>query len=154
MAILGTELNSKDPCMSVSQTIPIHPAPAADGVASVGNATPILHEIRHALMRLLEDGETTIIDLRAIPFGPGDQQRLLEALGTGEVTATVDTLGVSEVRETGYPGVWLVDHADTAGERVALQVEVTAVPAILTTQQADMRDALVRLDAKLRRNSG
>ena len=47
------------------------------------NAWPVLHEIRHALRRLAEEGEGTIIDLRAIPFGPGDEELLLRTLGEG-----------------------------------------------------------------------
>ena len=87
------------------------------------NAVPILHEIRHALARLVASGERTVIDLQAIPFGPGDEERLLERLGSGEVTATIDALGPTRVRETAYSGVWVVDYRDTEDTRIGLQIE-------------------------------
>ncbi len=112
---------------------------------AVGNALPILHEIEHALQRLLESGETTVIDLRAIPFGPGDEERLLAILGAGEIEATLNALGETHVSETGYPGVWLLDHRNLDNERIALQVEVTTIPEILCSRQEDISDSLKRL---------
>jgi hydrogenase-1 operon protein HyaF len=78
-----------------------------------GNVTPILNEIRHALEKLLEEGEATIIDLRALPMGPGEEQQLESLLGIGEVTANIDAMGLSTVNETLFAGVWLVTHRNT-----------------------------------------
>ncbi|MES9904236.1 MAG: hydrogenase expression/formation C-terminal domain-containing protein [Sedimenticola sp.] len=111
----------------------------------VGNALPILHEIQHALQRLLDSGETTVIDLRAIPFGPGDEERLLAILGVGEIEATLNALGETNVSETGYPGVWLLDHRNQDNERIALQVEITLIPEILCSRREDVCDSLERL---------
>ena len=119
----------------------------ADGFAR--NAVPILHEIRHALQRLVESGETTVIDLQSIPFGPGDEADLCASLGTGEVTARLDVLGESRITETVYPGVWIVDHYNTHGQRIAYQIEVATVPAVLVAQPDDMADGLRRLEAAL-----
>ena len=58
--------------------------------AGAGNALPVLHEVLHALRRLSGNGDPTIIDLRSIPFGPGDEQALLETLGEGEISATLE----------------------------------------------------------------
>jgi hydrogenase-1 operon protein HyaF len=113
------------------------------------NALPLLHEIRHALARLAESGESTAIDLRSIPFGPGDEAELLAALGTGEVTAHLQALGESRITETSYSGVWVVDHYNANGQRIAFQIEVTPVPPILAAQPADMADGLQRLEAAL-----
>ena len=41
-----------------------------------GNVTPILNEIKHALNTLIETGESTTIDLRALPMAPGEEQQL------------------------------------------------------------------------------
>ncbi len=111
----------------------------------MGNALPILHEIQHALQRLLDSGETTVIDLRAIPFGPGDEERLLAILGVGEIEATLNALGETNVSETGYPGVWLLDHRNQDNERIALQVEITLIPEILCSRREDVCDSLERL---------
>jgi hydrogenase-1 operon protein HyaF len=119
----------------------------ADGFAR--NALPVLHEIRHALQRLVESGETTVIDLQSIPFGPGDEADLCASLGTGEVTAQLDALGESRITETVYPGVWIVDHYNTHGQRIAYQIEVATVPAVLVAQSDDMADGLRRLEAAL-----
>ena len=119
----------------------------ADGFAR--NAVPILHEIRHALQRLVERGETTLIDLQSIPFGPGDEADLCASLGTGKVTARLDALGESRITETVYPGVWIVDHYNTHGQRIAYQIEVATVPAVLVAQSDDMADGLRRLEAAL-----
>ena len=119
----------------------------ADG--SAHNAVPILHEVRHALQRLVESGETTVIDLQSIPFGPGDEADLCATLGTGEVTARLDALGESRITETVYPGVWIVDHYNTHGQRIAYQIEVATVPMVLVAQSDDIVDGLRRLEAAL-----
>jgi len=114
-----------------------------------GNALPILHEIRHGLERLASAGEPTIIDLRAIPFGPGDEERLLALLGRGEVQATLEALGTTHIWESGVPAVWLVDHYNREDERVALHIEINRIPDILCAQTEDIADAVARLDARL-----
>ncbi|WP_058558122.1 hydrogenase expression/formation C-terminal domain-containing protein [Thiohalocapsa sp. ML1] len=123
-----------------------------EGVASaqeLGNAWPILSEIRHALARLIETGEPTQIDLSAMPFGPGDEARLLSLLGTGEVTATVDALGPSQIRETAFRGVWVVEYQSTEAQRVALHIEIDTVPQLLRTHPDDLADGLAALDERL-----
>ena len=122
----------------------------APGPGPTGNALPLLYEILHGLKRLSSTGEPTVLDLRAIPFGPGDEERLLSVLGVGEVSATVSALGESTVRETQFPAVWIVEHKNPDDERIALQIEVTEVPPILGTQPGDVADSLVRLDDRLK----
>lgn len=121
---------------------------------SWGNAVPILHEIRHALARLLELGEATAIDLRSIPMGPGDERRLFDALGEGELRAELDALGKSTIREARYPGVWIVEHLNGSGEVVGRFVEVTWIPAILQAQPEDVRAGLDTLTESLAANAG
>jgi len=124
------------------------------GPAEWGNALPILHQVRHALRKLRETGEPTLIDLRAMPFGPGDEERLVGLLGRGEVEARVEALGPTRIWETAYPGVWLVDHRNSQDERRALHIEVSTIPAILRSQDEDIADALIRLDACIASDSG
>ncbi|HYN78974.1 MAG TPA: hydrogenase expression/formation C-terminal domain-containing protein [Lamprocystis sp. (in: g-proteobacteria)] len=114
-----------------------------------GNALPILHEVRHAVERLIATGETTLIDLNTLPFGPGDAERLFALLGAGEVRATVDALGPTHVQETAIPGVWLIDYRSTEDERLALQIAITDIPEILRTQRQDLDTAIAALDACL-----
>jgi hydrogenase-1 operon protein HyaF len=113
------------------------------------NAWPILHEIRHALARLLESGEETVIDLRGLPLSDLDQDYLVAELGTGELECRLDALGRSVIQETAYHGVWLVTHYN-AGERVIGRfVEVTHIPAILKSDPIDIRSDLDRLTERL-----
>ena len=58
-----------------------------------GNVKPLLHEIRHALARLEEGGEGTVIDLQSLPLAPGEERRIEETLGKGEVSAELNALG-------------------------------------------------------------
>lgn len=116
---------------------------------SYHNALPLLHEIAHALQRLHQNGTTTTIDLNAIPFGPGDESRLLDLLGRGEVRATLDVLGESQIWESTFPGVWVVEHRAAGGERVALQIEITRLPGILQTQPEDLVEGLAKITKTL-----
>lgn len=118
---------------------------------SRGNVEPILHEVVHALDRLLEDDEATVIDLASLPFAPGELDRLENYLGTGELKAELDALGASRIRETAYPGVWWLEHRNTEGEVVGRYLEITRTPEILMSQSVDITAARARLDENLER---
>jgi hydrogenase-1 operon protein HyaF len=111
-----------------------------------GNVEPLLHEIRHALSRLSRGEDGSIIDLQSMPLAPGEEKRIEEALGQGEVSITIDALGPSTVQETAYPGVWLITHRNTENEVVARLVEITKIPALVLAQDEDIRAGLARLD--------
>jgi hydrogenase-1 operon protein HyaF len=117
------------------------------------NAIPVMHEVLHSLKRLKERGVATTIDLKSIPFGPGDEQELLHLLGCGEVSIELQSLGKSRICETLYPGVWLIDHYNNIGERVALSLEINRVPEIIKSQPEDISDAIVRLEQQLNPDS-
>jgi len=117
-----------------------------------GNVAPILNEIRHALKKLLDEGESTIIDLRALPMGPGEELQLESLLGIGEVTANIDAMGPSTVNETLFAGVWLVTHRNTEDAILGKFIEITRYPSILESQTADMRSALKALPDLLTEN--
>ena len=113
------------------------------------NTLPLLHEIAHALQRLHQDGTSTTLDLNAIPFGPGDERRLLNFLGEGEVSVKLQALGDSRIWESAYPGVWITEHKDTTGARVAFQIEITQLPRLLESQPEDIAEALSTLQDAL-----
>ncbi len=116
---------------------------------STGNAGPVLHEVKHALGALLHSGCEHTIDLGAIPFSSEDERILEDALGIGEVYATLSVGGESHVRETAIPGVWRVDHLDESGELQSRFVEVTFMPEILKSQHDDAERGLAALSAYL-----
>jgi hydrogenase-1 operon protein HyaF len=140
--------------MSRLRGIPIQVDRHTDPVHERGNALPILHEVRHALERLIATGEGTQIDLNAIPFGPGDVDRLTAILGTGEVSATIQALGPTLIQETAIPGVWLVDYHNSEGERLAYHIEIATTPRILGAQPEDLATSIDALDARLQSGSG
>ncbi len=119
------------------------------GEALTYNVTPLLHEIRHGLARLLEDGAGTTIDLRGIPMAPGEEERIVNVLGTGEVQARMSALGPSEIIETRFPGVWLVTHYNSENEVIGKFIEVCDMPQILKAQAEDIREGLALLTAQL-----
>ena len=109
------------------------------------NVKPLLHEVKHALDNLIETGHTTIIDLRSIPLAPGEEDKILHTLGQGEVKAQLNALGLSEVIETQYAGVWIVTHYNDEQEIISRFIEVTTMPEILCSQTEDIMAAYSRL---------
>jgi hydrogenase-1 operon protein HyaF len=116
------------------------------------NVKPLLHEVKHALDNLIETGKTTIIDLRSIPLAPGEEDKILAALGCGEVEAKLKTLGLSEIIETQYAGVWVVTHYNDEGHIISRFIEVTTMPEILCSQTEDIMAAYSRLTIDLEDN--
>lgn len=113
------------------------------------NVKPLLHEIKHALENLIENGETSIIDLRSIPLAPGEEDKILSTLGTGEVQAKLNALGLSEVIETQYAGVWVVTHYNDENNIISRFIEVTTMPNILSSQTEDIMAAYSSLTIDL-----
>lgn len=113
------------------------------------NVKPLLHEVMHSLNNLIKTGETAIIDLRSIPLAPGEEDKILLALGRGEVAAQLNVMGSSEVVETEYSGVWLVTHHNVDGEIIGRFIEITTMPEILFSQAEDMESAFHRLATSL-----
>lgn len=118
-------------------------------VAETGNAIPLLHEIAALLETLARDGKGGSIDLGSMPMLPGDRAILEEVLGRGEVSAEIDALGPSRIRESAVRGVWWVTHCNAEGETVADLIEVAHVPTILVTPEEDLHDGLLSLREKL-----
>jgi len=119
---------------------------------SSGNLTPLMHEIRHALALLLQGGVSTTIDLKRIPLAPGEEDRIVQMLGAGEIHAELQACGRSDFTETAYPGVWLVTHFDVDGEQTARFIEITRVPEMLRSHDDDVSSGLKRLQEFLTGN--
>ncbi|HIP52652.1 MAG TPA: hydrogenase expression/formation protein [Chromatiales bacterium] len=114
-----------------------------------GNARALLHEILHALERLAEEGENTLIDLDRIPFGQDDEAMLKAVLGDGEISVTLDAMGVSHIRETGVRGVWIIEHLNGDKERIGRFIEVTRCPELLRTPGDDLKESCKALKQRL-----
>ena len=135
--------------MSILDDIEILVEGAGKAPAFTENFLPLLHQVRHALGHLLQSGESTTLDLGAIPFGPADEEKLLSFLGVGAIDSRIEAMGQSRAWESRYSGVWLVEHKNPADERIALQIEIAEVPAILKAQRDDIRDGLEHLSETL-----
>jgi len=110
-----------------------------------GNVRPIINEVLHAIDKLLETDVPTTIDLASLPFGPGELEQLEATLGTGELSAQLDALGSSRIRETTYPGVWWIEHHNAHDEVVGRYLEITRFPELLSSQDADIMAGRARL---------
>ncbi len=111
-----------------------------------GGLIAILRELSEMLERLAEYDETAAIDLRSLPFSPSDYQSLRDYLGDGEVEVTLNVDGMSRVRETGFSGVWWVEHRNPENELQAELLEITNIPEIIVTE----KDEVARSASKLR----
>ena len=131
-------------CMNDTHVIKVEAA-----ASLTHNVQPLLHEIRHALVKLLDDGGHTVIDLRSLPLAPGEEQQLLDELGQGEVYARLHALGPTEIIETRYPGVWVVVHFNSSDEVIGKFIEVCDIPDLLRSQQEDIQAGLEQLQAQL-----
>ena len=131
-------------CMNDTHVIKVEAA-----ASLTHNVQPLLHEIRHALVKLLDDGGHTVIDLRSLPLAPGEEEQLLDALGQGEVYARLHALGPTEIVETRYPGVWVVVHFNNDNEVIGKTIEICDIPELLRSQQEDIRQGLGELQSQL-----
>lgn len=130
----------------MTRTITIPPPPPP---APTGNLPLILNEIGHAIDRFVASGEPTTIDLGGIPMTPAEAEALEATLGRGEVEARLTASGESEIRETGYPGVWRITHLTDSGTPMASFVEITDMPALLAADAGDMAAGRTRLTRQL-----
>jgi|HubBroStandDraft_1064217.scaffolds.fasta_scaffold05738_5 hydrogenase-1 operon protein HyaF len=134
------------PIRSESRTR-IEPPPADGGLG--GGVVAILSELVSLLGRLVDTESPGAIDLRSLPMSAMDRAALQKVLGEGEVQATVTAQGLSRVRETGVSGVWWVEHFDQQGEMVAELIDVSRVPAILTSATDEIAASARDLRAQL-----
>lgn len=120
-------------------------------VATLADA--VFAELAHALAKLAETGEETIVDLRSLPFGEADLAALDDLLGDGEVRCDLEVAGRSEVRETGCSGIWWVRHFGGDGAAVVEQIVVARIPEILVSHPEDVANAARRMAAIVEENS-
>lgn len=120
-----------------------------------GVAETLLREVAVHLERLLEGGESAALDLQGLPMlTTAEHRRLRELLGSGEVSASVEVMGPTEVAETAFPGVWWITDYGADGELLSEQIEIAWVPDRLRAQSADAAAGLERLRTRLEEGGG
>lgn len=110
-----------------------------------GLVDALLVEIAGLLETLITEDVPGSIDLLGLPLSASCLASLEQRLGKGEVTANLTAAGISEFRETGFPGVWWTNHADETGRIVSVLIEVAFVPQILLAGIEDMQNGQQRL---------
>jgi len=125
--------------------IPIHIVHSAEPGLS-GNAPPLLRELAEQVKRLLATGESSAIDLSALPLTPADLDWLQEKLGTGEIRVTLQANGESRLNETACPGIWWVTHHNEQGAVTSQFIEVAFVPELVKAHPADVAIGLETLE--------
>ena len=113
--------------------------------AEASNARALLRELENHLQHLIETGETARIDLGALPLNSAGYELLEQVLGHGEVIASVDSLGVSEISDTTIPGIWRIEYYNSEEVLMAEFIEVTRCPELLQTPLGEIRDGLSKL---------
>lgn len=71
------------------------------------------------------------LDLRCLKAMPAEREILSTLLGRGEVSATVEALGLTEIHETAIPCVWWVRHRNADEEIVGELIEITDIPEVM-----------------------
>jgi len=127
--------------------IPIHvlnAPPIEPGLT--GNAPPLLRELAEQVKRLLATGESSAIDLSALPLTPADLDWLHDKLGSGEIAITLQANGESTLNETACPGVWWVTHRNEQGAVTSQFIEVAFVPELAKAHPRDVAIGLEQLE--------
>lgn len=109
---------------------PEAPMPAVEA-APGASAQAIISEIEAYAARFAASGENASIDLRFLKAMPKEREMLSSLLGQGEVSAVVDALGRTEIRETAIPCVWWVRHHNGEDETVGELIEIAEVPEMI-----------------------
>jgi hydrogenase-1 operon protein HyaF len=115
------------PVFWMHQSKPVLSANAEPGAS----AQAILSEIEECVSRFAAGGEGVSIDLRCLKSMPEEREMLAALLGHGEVSATIDASGRSELYETSVPCVWWVRHRNSEDEIVGEMIEIAEVPEVM-----------------------
>ncbi len=135
--------------MTVLDNIQLRGSPEDRALLVESRVGTILHQIHQALCLFHSQCKATTIDLKAQPFGPGEEELLLHHLGQGEVKITIDTMGCSTINETAFAGVWLVDHRNEQNERIAFQLEVDRIPTFACAPLVEIERSVMNLATQL-----
>jgi hydrogenase-1 operon protein HyaF len=117
--------------------IPIQVLNTEDGMTS--NVIALLNEITTLQAAYLESGEVGQIDMKSLPLTEAELESLKTILADGEVSATVNALGKSQIQETQIPGVWWVRHYDINDVLMSENIEICRIPEILSVENDEIR---------------
>lgn len=110
-------------------------------IAEVGTglAQAVMSELAQHVSILAQSGTPHVIDLTSLPMNEMDKQELKNALGQGEVSITLSTIGDSQIYETRFSGVWWVTHFTTDNRIISELIEIAQVPEIVKSHPDDIK---------------
>lgn len=109
------------------------------------NVRSILVEIQQGLKDFNKHKDNYIIDLGSIPLSTEEREQLFELLGHGELKISLSTLGKSEIYETLFSGVWVIQHRDEQGQFNGMFIEIGDIPDIILSHEDDRLTAATEL---------
>ena len=127
--------------------IPIKVLNTEDGLTS--NVIALLNEITTLQDAYLSSGVVGQIDLKSLPLTEAEYETLKTILAKGEVNATLETLGKTQVQETQVPGVWWIRHHDINNNLIAELIEICRIPEILGVENDEIRQGAQALREQL-----
>ena len=120
--------------------------PVEIGAPSTGMAQAVLAELNEYLTELSFSGRQHVIDLNSLPMTDSDKRELALFLGRGEVAVTLQTMGDSQVFETGYIKLQTPLRIYSADNQlIAELVEITTLPEIIKSHPEDVQASAVEL---------
>lgn len=119
--------------------------PVEIGAPTTGMAQAVLAELNEHLTELSFSGRQHVIDLTSLPMNDSDKRELELFLGRGEVAVTLQTMGDSQVFETGYSGIWWIKHYNADNQLIAELLEITTLPEIIKSHPEDVQASAVEL---------
>jgi hypothetical protein len=105
----------------------------------------LLNEIEAKLDAMVNAGEDSTIDLRCLIGMPQEVELLRKTLGKGEVSATINNIGITLAQETAIPCVWWLSHRGFDDSRQGEFVEIAETPELLRSDRLDIQKGLAEL---------
>ena len=120
----------------------------AEGICSP-RLSALLYELLQNMQALLEKEVVSEIDLMTLPLSQQEKQQLEDILGEGEVNISLNTLGLSTIKETGFAGVWWVKHFNEESVLMAEHIQVAYEPPLIAVLANEVKNDTALFEEKL-----
>jgi hydrogenase-1 operon protein HyaF len=135
-------------------TAPRQPCQQAAGVLPGAIAiSALLGQIEFALTKLRDAGEETTFDLRSLPIDQPGINQIESLLGRGELQATLEADGPTQIWETAVPAVWWVIHQNRSGGEICRFLQIALQPELLRTPLSELDHVCELLQARIQEAS-
>lgn len=118
----------------------------ADIPPGVGNAAPILTELKDKLADFKADDVPHVVNLSLLPCTDEDIDFLTSKLGGGPAVILSRGYGNCRITSTGTRNVWWVQYFNSQDTLILNTIEVSLVPEVACAAQEDIDDSAERLE--------